>query len=172
MSRTATRPVVAVIAAVARNGAIGRDNALLWRAPQDLAHFRALTLGSPVLMGRRTWASLPARFRPLPGRRNLVLTRDPHWRAEGAETADSLPAALARLADAPRVCVIGGAQLYALALPLADELHLTEIDADLDGDTHFPPWPRADFDEVAREPRHAADGTRFDFVHYRRHPTA
>ncbi len=161
---------VTVVAAVARNGTIGRDNALVWSDPQDLRHFRDLTMGCPVVMGRRTWESLPARFRPLPGRRNVVVTRDPHWRADGAEAAASLPQALARLADAPRVFVIGGAQLYALALPLADELVLTEIDADLDGDARFPPWPRAAFDEVAREPRTAADGTPFAFVTYRRRP--
>lgn len=169
MSAHAPRPAtVAVIAAVARNGAIGRDNELLWRDPQDMAHFRQATMGCPVVMGRRTWDSLPPRFRPLPGRRNVVVTRNAHWRADGAEAAGSLEQALARLADAPRVFVVGGAQLYALALPLADELVLTEIDADLDGDAHFPPWPRADFDEVAREPRTAADGTRFAFVTYRR----
>lgn len=159
---------VAVIAAVARNGAIGRDNDLLWRNPQDLAHFRAVTMGCPVVMGRRTWDSLPPRFRPLPGRRNVVVTRNAQWRADGAEAAASLPEALARLADAPKVFVIGGAQLYALALPLADELVLTEIDADFDGDAHFPAWRRADFDEVAHEPRTAADGTCFAFVTYRR----
>jgi len=166
----AARPAIALVAAVARNGAIGRANALLWRDPQDLAHFRRLTLGAPVVMGRRTWDSLPVRWRPLPGRRNLVLTRNPQWQADGAEAAASLADALVRLADAPRVFVIGGAQLYALALPLADELHLTEIDADFDADTHFPPWPRAAFDELARLPQRSADGTRFDFVHYRRRP--
>ena len=146
------RPVLALVAAVARNGAIGRANDLLWRDPQDLAHFRALTLGAPVVMGRRTWDSLPARWRPLPGRRNLVLTRNREWQAAGAEAAASLPAALARLAGAPRVFVIGGAQLYAAALPLADELHLTEIDADFDGDTRFPALDPAHWQEVAREP--------------------
>ncbi|MCI1192012.1 dihydrofolate reductase [Calidifontimicrobium sp. SYSU G02091] len=159
---------VALIAAVARNGAIGRDNELLWRDPQDMAHFRQVTMGCPVVMGRRTWDSLPARFRPLPGRRNVVVTRNPQWHADGAEAAASLTDALARLAEAPKVFVIGGAQLYALALPLADELVLTEIDADFDGDAHFPRWHRAEFDEVAREPRTAADGTRFAFVTYRR----
>ncbi|MCU0814158.1 MAG: dihydrofolate reductase [Burkholderiaceae bacterium] len=159
---------VAVIAAVARNGAIGRDNDLLWRDPQDMAHFRAVTMGCPVVMGRRTWDSLPARFRPLPGRRNVVVTRNAAWHDDGAEAAASLPEALALLADAPKVFVIGGAQLYALSLPRADELVLTEIDADFDGDAHFPPWNRDDFDELAREPRTATDGTRFAFVTYRR----
>lgn len=171
MTTTTRRPVVAVVAAVARNGAIGRDNELLWRDPQDMARFRAVTMGCPVVMGRRTWDSLPARFRPLPGRRNVVVTRNARWHADGAEAAASLEAALALLADAPKVFVIGGAQLYALALPRADELVLTEIDADLDGDAHFPRWNRADFDEVAREPHDTADGTRFAFVTYRRRPS-
>jgi dihydrofolate reductase len=167
------RPIVAIVAAVARNGAIGRDNDLLWRDPQDMAHFRALTSGHPVVMGRRTWDSLPARWRPLPGRRNVVVTRNERWRADGAERAASFDAALQALAGAPKVFVIGGAQLYALALPHADELVLTEIEADLDGDVHFPRWDRAAFDEVARRPCTAADGTVFAIATYRRRaPTA
>jgi dihydrofolate reductase len=160
---------LALIAAVARNGVIGRDNALVWHEPQDQRHFRALTLGCPVVMGRRTWESLPARFRPLPGRRNLVVTRQTGYAAPGAETAPGLGPALARLADAPRVFVIGGAELYAAALPLADRLELTEIDADLDGDTVFPPFDRSVFVEDGRERHLTSDGTRFDFVGYRRH---
>lgn len=163
-----TPPRIELVAAVARNGAIGRGNALLWHEPLDQRHFRQLTMGAPVLMGRRTWDSLPARFRPLPGRRNLVLSRNPAWQAEGAEAVPSLGAALARLAEAPRVCVIGGAELYAQALPLADALVLTEIDADLEGDVFFPPWDRREFSQTAREAHTAADGTRFAFVRYER----
>ena len=163
-----TTPRIELVAAVARNGAIGRGNALLWHEPLDQQHFRRVTMGTPVLMGRRTWDSLPARFRPLPGRRNLVLSRDPAWRAEGAEAVPCLAAALAGAADAPRVCVIGGAELYALALPHADALLLTEIDADLAGDVFFPPWERSRFAEVAREPHTAKDGTPFAFVTYER----
>lgn len=160
-----------LIAALARNRAIGRANALLWSEPADQRHFRAATMGCPVIMGRRTWQSLPARFRPLPGRRNLVLSRDPDFAAPGAETVADLDAALARVADAGRVFVIGGGELYALALPRADELLLTEIDAELDGDTFFPPVDRAQFEELARDPQQAADGTRYAFVRYRRrHP--
>ncbi len=159
---------LALIAAVARNGAIGRDNALLWTEPADQRHFRQATLGCPVLMGRRTWESLPARFRPLPGRRNLVVTRQPAYAAPGAETAGSLDEALARVAAEPRVFVIGGGQLYAEALPWADELVLTEIDADLDGDAFFPAWDRRAFVETAREAQRAADGTAYAFVRYRR----
>lgn len=166
---TASAPArLALIAAVARNGAIGRDNRLLWAEPADQRHFRQATMGCPVVMGRLTWESLPERFRPLPGRRNLVVTRQPGYAAPGAETAGSLDAALALVAAAPRVFVIGGGQLYAQALPRADELVLTEIDADLEGDAFFPPWDRSAFAEVAREPHRAADGTAFAFVHYRR----
>lgn len=155
---------LALIAAVARNGVIGRGNALLWRLPEDLRHFRRTTLGCPVIMGRRTWDSLPPAFRPLPGRRNLVVTRDAGWRAEGAEAAPSLDAALARVADAPRAFVTGGAELYALALPHADELLLTEIERDFDGDVRFPDWDRAAFVETARERHHAGPPNDFDYA--------
>lgn len=164
----AARSTLALIAAVARNGAIGRGNELLLVDAVDQRHFRASTMGHPVLMGRRTWDSLPARFRPLPGRRNVVLSRDPALVLPGAEVAASLPAALALCAGAPRVCVIGGAQVYAQALPLADELVLTEIDADLDGDVFFPPVDAAAF-EVADERRQTgASGLPLRFVTYRR----
>ncbi len=159
---------LSLIAAVARNGAIGKNNQLLWHEPQDQRHFRTTTLGCPVVMGRKTWDSLPARFRPLPGRRNVVLTRNPGLHCAGAETAHSLPQALQRLADAEQVFVLGGSEIYAQALPLADELVLTEIDADLDGDAHFPAWPRGDFEVSQRVATTAADGTPFAFVTYRR----
>jgi dihydrofolate reductase len=159
---------VVLIAAVARNGAIGRGNRLLWSEPEDQRHFRAATLGCPVIMGRRTWDSLPERFRPLPGRRNVVVTRQAAFEAPGAEVAAGLPQALALVADAPRVFVIGGGQLYADALPHADELLLTEIDADLDGDVFFPRWSREDFTRSAGPPRHSADATAYAFVRYAR----
>lgn len=159
-----------IIAVVARNGVIGDGEKMPWHLPEDLAHFRRATQGCPVIMGRATWDSLPARFRPLPGRRNVVVTRNPAWQAEGAEVAASPAAALALVADAPRVFVIGGATLYQAALPLADELLLTEIDRDFDGSTHFPAIERADFEEVAREPHRAAapNDFGFAFVRYRR----
>jgi dihydrofolate reductase len=159
---------VAIIAAVARNGAIGRGNALLFNEPADQRHFRATTLGCPVVMGRKTWDSLPPRFRPLPGRRNLVLSRDPAFAAAGAETAPGLEAALARLQGAPRVFVIGGAQVYAAALPLAHKLVLTEIDADLDGDVHFPAWDRSAFVETDRRSAVSSAGLPYHFVTYER----
>ena len=163
---------VAVIAAVARNGVIGHDNDLLWRLPEDARWFRAQTLGCPVVMGRKTWDSLPERFRPLPGRLNLVITRQPGWQATGAQAAPSLEAALAaaQAVQPKKVFVIGGAEVYAAALPLADELVLTEIDAEFDGDSHFPAWDRSAFVEVERERHHAAPPNHFDFsfVRYKR----
>lgn len=162
------RPLLCLVAAVARNRAIGRDNALLWREPEDQKHFRRTTLGHPVLMGRKTWDSLPARFRPLPGRRNLVLSRDPAWQAPGAEPVASLEDALRRSAGAARLCVIGGAQVYALTLPWADELVLTEIDADMPGDVFFPDWDEADFRLQAADPRQTDSGLAYRFATYRR----
>lgn len=157
---------VALVAAVARGGVIGRDGGLPWRLPEDLAHFREVTMGHPVVMGRKTWESLPAGFRPLPGRRNLVVTRNPAWNGEGAERADSLEEALALVEDAERVSVIGGGELFAAALPIADELLLTEIELEVDGDTFFPPWD--DFMAIAREEHIAEDGTPFAFATYER----
>ena len=161
---------LALIAAVARDGSIGRDNGLLCHLPEDQLHFRRITMGCPVIMGRRTWESLPARLRPLPGRRNIVVTRNPAWRAEGAEAAPSLAAAVASVAAEATVFVIGGGELYREALPQADELVLTEIERDFDGDTHFPAWERKQFREVSREAHHAGPPNDFDyaFVTYQR----
>ncbi len=133
-----------------------------------MARFRELTTGHPVVMGRRTWDSLPDRFRPLPGRRNIVVTRSPDWHADGAERAASPQGALDLAAGADRVFVIGGAQIYAAALPLADELHLTELELDAEGDTVFPAFDRSAFVEVARERHVSVDGIAFSFVTYRR----
>jgi dihydrofolate reductase len=162
--KAAARPRITLIAAVARNGVIGRDNALLWHLPEDLRHFRAVTSGHPVIMGRKTWDSLPARFRPLPGRRNIVITRQGAWRADGAEAVASPEAALTLLAGAPQAFVIGGAALYAAMLPLADELLLTEIDRDFDGDVVFPAWDPEAFVETRREPHNAAAPNDFGFA--------
>jgi dihydrofolate reductase len=164
---------LALIAAVARDGAIGRDGQMPWHLPEDLSHFRRVTMGCPVLMGRRTWASLPPRFRPLPGRRNVVLTRDPAWHADGAEVASSLQSALALVQGHERVFVIGGGELYAQALPLAQTLVLTEIDLLVpDADTRFPAWDRKAFAETARETgvskSDADHGLRYAFVTYSR----
>lgn len=162
------RQVLSLIAAVANNGAIGRNNGLLWQESEDQKHFRRVTMGCPVIMGHKTWDSLPARFRPLPGRRNIVLTRDAAWRAEGADAAASMAAALALTAGAAKVFVIGGAQAYAMALPLADELVLTEIDADLPGDTFFPPWDRSRFARSSQDARQDRNGVAYSFTTYTR----
>lgn len=158
-------PEIVLIAAVARNGAIGRDNGLLWSDPADMRHFRELTRGHPVVMGRRTWESLPPRFRPLPGRRNVVLSRDAAWRGDGAEPAVDLPSALQMLAHAPTVFVIGGAQVYAQAMALATRLELTEVEAEFDAaDAHFPTWAANEWIETGRQALTAADGVGFAFV--------
>ena len=168
MDRPPSRPAVSLIAAVARNGAIGQGGGLIWRESADQKHFRKVTMGCPVIMGRTTWESLPERFRPLPGRRNIVLTRNAAWHADGADAAASLDAALALAlaADAPKVFVIGGAQAYALAMKIATELVLTEIDADLPGDTFFPPWDRAAFARTAFETHLDSQGVAYSFTTY------
>jgi dihydrofolate reductase len=159
---------VSLLAAVARGGVIGRDGTVPWHLPEDLSQFRDLTMGHAVVMGRRTWDSLPERFRPLPGRRNVVVTRNADWTAGGAERAGSLAEALRLLAGEERVFVVGGAELYAAALPVADELLLTEVDLDVEGDTFFPEWDRRAFEETSREEHVSAGGTRFAFATYSR----
>lgn len=160
---------VTLIAAVAHGGAIGRGNELLCRLPEDMAHFKALTLGHSVIMGRKTWDSIPARFRPLPGRRNIVLSHQPGLMLEGAERFASLDAALAACAGEAQVFVIGGAEIYALALPHADALELTEIDASFEGaDAFFPAWRAEEFAEVSRQTQQSAQGWPYAFVRYQR----
>ena len=141
------RPRVSLVIAMARNGVIGRDHALPWHLPEDLRRFKATTLGKPILMGRRTFESIG---RALPGRTNLVLTRDPHWAAAGAVVVRSLAQALAAAADAPELAVIGGAEIYRLALPLAERIYLTEVHADVVGDTFFSGLEPAHWQEVER----------------------
>ncbi|MFN3716172.1 MAG: dihydrofolate reductase [Thiobacillus sp.] len=161
------RPRVSVIAALAKNRVIGIENRLPWRLPEDLAHFKALTLGHPVLMGRKTFESLG---RPLPGRTNVVITRNRDYRPEGCLVADSIPAALAACAEHDEVFFIGGAELYAQAIALADRLYLTEVDIDAAGDAWFPEFDRAAFREIERQSHtgRKADHLRFDFVTYAR----
>ena len=153
-----------LVVAVARNGVIGAGGTLPWHLPADLRHFKALTLGKPMVMGRKTFESLPGL---LPGRRHIVLTRDPAWQAPGAEVVHDLDAAIA-LADAPQVAVIGGAQIFALALPRAARIEWTEIEATIPGDTHMPALGEG-WHEYLRE-EHAAEGLRpaFAFVTLRR----
>ena len=145
--------MMSIIAAVARNGVIGRDNRLPWRLPADLARFKAVTMGKPMIMGRRTWESLPGL---LPGRRHIVLTRDPGYVAEGIERAGSLQEALSLAGPVEEVMVIGGAQLYRQVLPLAQRIYLTRLELEVAGDAHFPDLDPAQWREVARE-SHQAD---------------
>jgi dihydrofolate reductase len=159
---------LSLIAAVTPEQGIGKNNALLWHEPLDQQHFRQVTMGCPVIMGRRTWDSLPERFRPLPGRSNIVMTRNPHWQAQGALVARSLDEALRQTADAVQAFVIGGAEIYALALARADELVLTEIDQNFACDAYFPPWDRSTFKEYSRERHTSSQGIGFSFVRYRR----
>lgn len=154
-----------LVYARARNGVIGKEGGLPWHLPEDLTHFKRLTLGCPVIMGRKTWDSLPPRFRPLPGRLNIVVTRQAHWKAEGATTASSLGQAMELGTAEPLVWVIGGAELFAQALPLADVAEVTEIDADFDGDV-FAPQLGAQWKESARELHTAAGGVHYSFVTY------
>lgn len=165
-------PPLILIAAVGSNRAIGRGNALLWHLPQDMAHFKALTAGQTVLMGRRTWESLPPRYRPLPGRRNIVISRTPDYRVTGAEVAASLPAALALARLSPhgdRVFVIGGGEIYAQSLPLAEQLILTEVDDAPAADTFFPMLNAGEWREVSRHSHPRTDATpAFAFVTYER----
>ncbi len=163
------KPLLSIIAAVARNGVIGHGNQMPWHLSEDLKHFKRVTIGCPVLMGRKTFESIG---RPLPDRRNVVITRDPHWTAPGVEEAPSFEAALELLKHATKIFVIGGASVYAEALPLADELLITEIDHDFEGDTYFPPWDRSQFEETARETHQSPEGWTYHFVTYTRKTAA
>lgn len=156
-----------LIYARAANGVIGKDNRLPWHLPEDLAHFKRTTLGCPVIMGRKTWDSLPPKFRPLPGRLNIVVTRDPGFVAEGASVAHSLEAARELCPAGGTAWVIGGAQIYAQALPLASEVVVTEIARDFEGDA-FAPVLGGEWREVAREDHVGSSGLPFAFVTYRR----
>jgi dihydrofolate reductase len=152
-----------LIFARARNGVIGHNNTLPWHLPEDLAHFKQTTLGQPVVMGRKTWESLPPQFRPLPGRTNIVVTRQHGWRAEGAVVAHSLQEAVAHCAADAEVWVIGGAEVYAQAMPLAVRAVVTEIDADFEGDA-FAPTFDASWQETARSTHVAASGLTYSLV--------
>ncbi len=163
---------LSLIAAVAQNGVIGRDNALPWRLPGDLGYFKRVTMGKPIVMGRKTFASIG---RPLPGRSNIVVSRDPGFRAPGCRTVASLQAALELASElagegAGEVLVIGGSQVYAATLPSAQRLYLTEVHAQIEGDAFFPPVDWSQWREVSRE-QHAAEAPNpyaYSFVVYER----
>jgi dihydrofolate reductase len=142
-----------LVVAMSRNGVIGRDNRLPWKLPKDLAYFKRVTLGHPVIMGRRTWESIG---RALPGRRNIVVTRNARLAAPGATVVTSLDEAWKAAGDAAEVSIIGGTSIFREALPLADRIHLTEVDAVIEGDTHFPEFDRGEWSEQEVE-RHPAD---------------
>lgn len=149
--------VVSIVVAMDERGAIGRDGQLPWRLPEDLKHFKALTMGKPIVMGRKTWDSLG---RPLPGRHNIVLSRRTGFAPAGATVVDSLPAALRAAGEVPEVCVIGGAAIYRLALPLARTVHLTRVHTVVEADVFFPAldpneWREIDRDDHAADERHA-----------------
>jgi len=156
-------PRIYLVVAVASNGIIGANGQLPWHLPEDLSHFKRLTMGHPVIMGRRTWESLKG---PLPGRENIVVTRTAGYEAPGAAVASSLEGALALCAGEPVAFVIGGSRLFADSLPIAEGLVVTEIHKDFAGDTWFPAYDRTRWREAQREAHTAADGTRFDFVLY------
>ena len=159
---------VHVIVAVAENGVIGREGAMPWRIPEDLKRFKALTMGHPILMGRKTWEAIG---RPLPGRENIVITRQKGFAAEGATVVHSLGDAMehARARGATDVFVIGGGEIYKLALPLAQVAHVTRVHASFEGDATFPPLDRG-WHEKAREHGEQKEPTplRYDFVTYER----
>jgi dihydrofolate reductase len=185
MSISAQLPSLSLIACVARDGGIGFQNRLLWRNKQDMQRFRERTTGHMVLMGRLTWESLPAAFRPLPDRDNVVLTHNLTYQAAGARVVCSLdealkpiatpthskrydPSVLVPLLPTSKVFVMGGGQLYAALLPLATELLLTEVDAVFEADTFFPQWKRDEFEVTERERHRDESGVYFEFVTYRR----
>lgn len=160
---------LALIWAQALGGVIGVDGRMPWHLPEDLAHFKALTVGHPVIMGRRTWESIDERFRPLVDRRNIVVTRDASWSAEGAETAASVDAALALAGHG--AWVIGGGQLYEATMAHARRLEVTEVDAEFEGDTWAPPiddsWQVASIDPDV-DWHTSRTGLRYRFVTYER----
>ena len=156
-----------LIYARAANGVIGANGTLPWHLPEDMAHFKQQTAGAPVIMGRKTWDSLPARFRPLPGRQNIVVTRQADWNETGALRAASLQDALSLCEQSPEAWVIGGAQIYAEALPLAQRVVVTEIAQDFAGDAYAPVLDAA-WRETARSTHTAANGLGYSFVTWER----
>lgn len=159
--------MISIIVAIARNRAIGCHNRLLWHISEDLKHFKAVTMGRPVVMGRLTWESLG---RPLPGRRNVVVTRNKDYKAEGAETVSSLEEAVALFPADEEVFIIGGGEIYRQAMPLADRMYITVVDADYEGDTFFPEWDDEEWRLVSHErfPRGEKFDAPFEFNEYAR----
>jgi len=151
---------ISIVVAMDANGVIGRDNELPWHLPADLQHFKKTTMGKPILMGRKTWESIG---RPLPGRTNIVITRDSDYQADGCVVVNSIDAAMAAAAEQDEVMVIGGAEFYRQVLPRADTLYLTRIHASFDGDTVFPELNAADWREVERSDQSADEKNPHDY---------
>lgn len=162
-------PALHLIYAQAHNRVIGYQGSMPWHLPEDLAHFKHTTMGHPVIMGRKTWDSLPAAFRPLQGRRNIVVTRQPQWRAQGAETAHSLQKALDICDQHAQVWLIGGAQLYAQAIPIAQQIVVTEIDTEVQGDAFAPELSSIIWQAVETgQWQQSSTGLKYRFITYAR----
>ncbi|MAK55312.1 MAG: dihydrofolate reductase [Pusillimonas sp.] len=157
------RPHIKCVVAYAKNRVIGRNNTLPWRLPSDLAHFKKVTMGQPIIMGRKTWESLG---RPLPGRRNIVVSRNASYNAPGAEVFSSVKQALEACNNEPSVCIIGGAQIFNDALPFVDEIIATEIMAEIDGDVFFPELQSAQWQETGRLDRVEENGYEYEIATY------
>jgi dihydrofolate reductase len=153
---------ISLVVAVSQNGIIGSNGRLPWRLSADLKKFKAITMGKPIVMGRKTWDSLPRK--PLPGRQNIVITRNPDFHAEGGEVAASAEAALAAARGAEEICVIGGGEIYGIFLPVANRIYLTEVAVKVDGDTSFPQLVLETWREVLREHHKASEGDSADFT--------
>lgn len=156
---------IRLVVAYTQNRCIGKDQDMPWRLPKDLQHFKQVTMGLPIIMGRKTWESLG---RALPGRPNLVVSRQADYQAPGAQVYTSLEAAIEACHDYPEICVIGGEQLFRLALPIAQDLYATEIHANIEGDTFFPDIKAEEWQELERAAQPEENGLCYDFVHYQR----
>ncbi|HEY9396857.1 MAG TPA: dihydrofolate reductase [Burkholderiales bacterium] len=156
--------IISLLVAVADNGVIGRDNQLPWHLPADLKRFKRLSVGKPIVMGRKTWDSLG---RPLPDRRNIVVTRNPDFQAPGAEVVTSLDDAIKRAGDAEEIVVIGGGEIFKLSLPIADRIYYTHVRANVEGDAYFPDIDWNQWQAVYRETGQGGD-LPFEYVDYNR----
>lgn len=156
---------ISLVVAYTNNRVIGKDGGMPWHLPEDLAHFKRATMGYPIIMGRTTWLSIG---RPLPGRRNIVLSRNPEFKPQGAEVYTDIKAALDSCPEAEKICIIGGEQIFRLALPIANEIIATEIQSDIDGDTWFPEIDASLWLETQRESQPESNGIHYDFVIYQR----
>lgn len=159
------KPKIIIVVAYSNNMVIGKNNQLPWKLPNDLAHFKRVTMGHPIIMGRKTWESIG---RPLPGRPNIVISTNSQYVADGATTYNSLEQAIQDHSEYEAICVIGGQQLFDLALPMADQVIATEIHQDVDGDTFFPKLDTAIWVEQNRETQATENSLDYDFVYYQR----